>query len=236
MSEESKFDRVTPGGTAAAAAGAAAGAALDLVVPGVGTVAAPGLQALANFVGQGLERRRAKAVGALAEASRSSGMDEDQLLMLAAQDDSRMELALRALTAASHAQQEAKIVALGRALATGVLAEDDALVDTEAYVIDGLSRLEPPHVCVLQLLARSPIPQELGRVYKKTQLAWSVPALAEQYPQARSTLPAILGTLVAIGAVADVAVGTLDYTPAYEANEFGKLLLQRLHEAGAEGE
>ncbi len=30
-------------------------------------------------------------------------------------------------------------------------------------------------------------------------------------------------------------VGTLDYKPAYEANEFGSLLLQRLHEAGAEG-
>lgn len=234
MSDPSDFDRVTPGGLAAAAAAAASGSAVDLVVPGVGSAVGVGVQALINFVGRGIERRQRKALDALDEACRVSRTAPEELLDHAGLDDGRMELTMGALTAAAQAGTAAKVRALGRALATGVLANDDAIVERETYIVDALSRLEPPHVRVLDVLNETRVPQVNGRLYHAVNLAWPVAAIAAKYPEAGPTLPSLLATLVSVGAVVDVAIGTTDYSPTYETNEFGELLLARLREAGAQ--
>jgi hypothetical protein len=184
-----------------------------------------------NFVGGGVEHRRRRATEALDEASRESGHTVDDLLTFAGQDDRRSELAFRALTAASQATLDEKVRALGRALATGVLAADDAIVDRETYVVDALSALQPPHVRVLEILEKPPIRQENGRIYRSVDLAWTPANVESRYPQAKSVIGALFATLSAIGAVKDIALGTLDYEATYELSDFGRLLLARLREA-----
>lgn len=233
MPNKSHFDDVTPGGLAAAAVAAAAGSALDLLAPGAGGTANVSVQAFINFLGRGVERRRGKAQDALDEACASSDTSPDELLTRAGQDDGRIELTMRALTAAAHASTEAKIRALGRALATGVLANDDTTVERETYIVDALGRLQTPHVRVLDILNEERKPEVTGGPSRPSRRAWPTPAIATKYPQAGPILPSILATLVSVGAVVDVAIGTYDYAAAYETNDFGKELLARLRETGA---
>jgi hypothetical protein len=233
VSEDSKFDDVTPGGLAAAAAASVAGAAAGLAVPVAGGVAAVGVQALVNFVGRGHERRQQKALMMVDVATSAGDTTAEELLDRADSDDGRIELTMRALAAAARATSDAKIRAIGRALATGVLAADDAIVQHEIYVIDALDRLEAPHVKVLDILSATRVPQVSGQLYKTVELAWPVPAIASKYPQAGAALPSLLATLVSIGAITDVALGAADYRATYETNDFGKLLLERLREAGS---
>ncbi len=132
---------------------------------------------------------------------------------------------MSALTAASITNMDAKIDALGRALATGALSDDGAVIDIEIYFVRALADVEVPHVRVLQIVSVDRIKQENGVMYKVPALAWTEAQIAQRYPQSRALLPSLLSTLTALGAIRDVAVGTLDYVPAYRATEFGDELL-----------
>lgn len=236
MQEKSNFDELTPGGLGAAAVGAAAGTAVDLAVfPGAGSAVGFVANMMINFMGRGLERRHAKALAAVDAACNSSDTSAEELFDRAGRDDERIELTMKALSAAAQTANQAKVRALGRALANGVLTSDDAILDQEGYIVDALSRLEAPHVKVLDILSASRIPQLNGVTYKRVDLAWPIPAIAVKYPKAGAMMPSILATLVSIGAVSDIAIGAFGgVEPTHEANDFGKLLLARLREAEAE--
>ena len=140
---------------------------------------------------------------------------------------------MRALIAAAQATTAAKIRALGRALATGVLAEDDALVDQELYVVDALARMEAPHVRVLDLLVTDPPPRDYEALGgRPAPDAWFITELAGSYPKAGGLIPSLVSTLVALGAAEDINRGPTGYGPMFRVAAFGRLLLHRLHAAG----
>jgi hypothetical protein len=184
-----------------------------------------------NFVGRALERRHQRALEALQAGADFKGSTPEDILRAAQSDAARIELVAQALAAASTATTDAKVRALGRALASGALSSDEALVDQEVHVISALARLEPAHVRALELLSETRIPQVNGVLYRSRDLAWPVLAIAQKYPSAAAVLPALLATLSSVGAIRDVAVGTLDYAPTYEATDFGRLCLERLRQA-----
>ena len=125
---------------------ATSGVLVDIVAPGFGFPASVAVQATINFVGQQVERRRRQAVAVVDEASRLGGITVAEFLTRAHADPPRSELTMRALAASAATYMEEKIHVLGRALANGVLAADDAILDTELFVVDAFSRLEAPHV------------------------------------------------------------------------------------------
>ena len=53
----------------------------------------------------------------------------------------------------------------------GVLADDDAIVDRETFIVDALSRLEAPHIKVLGVVSETSRPQRNGVLYKTYELA-----------------------------------------------------------------
>ncbi|GAA0986831.1 hypothetical protein ENKNEFLB_01951 [Nocardioides aquaticus] len=229
---DSKFDAVTTGGLAAAGAGAGLGAAADLVVPGLGSITSVAVQSVLNLSGRAVERRRLRAARALQLGSDFAHVDITEVEAAAQTSDRKLELALLALSAASQSALEAKIAALGRAMVTGVLARDEAIVDQEFLIVQALAGLEAPHVRVLDLCRGSSQVQRNGRAYDSRDLAWTPERLASEYRGAAPVMPALLAALVSAGAVRDISVGRTDYHPTYESSPFGNLLLARLEQAG----
>lgn len=141
---------------------------------------------------------------------------------------------MRALAASAATYTEEKIHVLGRALANGVLTEDDAILDTELFVVDAFSRLEAPHVRVLELLSKAGPVDANAVKYRLADPPLTVAAISGAYPQAGPTLPAIVATLEAVGAIIEPPLEGLTFgqTASYQASDFGELLLERLREAG----
>jgi hypothetical protein len=80
------------------------------------------------------------------------GVDEAQLEKQILSSDSRRLQAGIALSAASRTAWPPKVVALGRALATGLAATDDVRIDTEPLIMAALADIEFPQASLLELL------------------------------------------------------------------------------------
>jgi hypothetical protein len=204
MEDASRFDEVTSGGLFVAIAAAGAGSALELAVgiPAVAAIAGVAFQATANLAGRAIEQRQRRAATALQHAADAAAIEPDELVKLLINDGSaRLELAMQALEAAARSAVDAKIYALGNALATGALAADDALVDEETFMVQALAQLEGPHIKLLQIMAKPRIPSPDGEPYRKAYRDWPPRDLGRQYPQAQPVMGAILAVLTACGAV-----------------------------------
>lgn len=128
-------------------------------------------------------------------------MEPDELAKLLINEGSaRLELAMRALEAAARSALDAKICAFGKAIATGAVAADDALVDEETFVVQALAQLEAPHIKLLQIMRRPRIPSPQGDPYRKSYRDWAPRDLGRQYPQAQPVMGVILADLTACGA------------------------------------
>jgi hypothetical protein len=97
---------------------------------------------------------RAASARVLDEASAHAGIDVEELTDAIVKNEQSRLLAGLALSSGSRTRNKAKIRALGRALAEGVLAEDDAKLDQEQLIIRALDDMEAPHIAVLDLLVR----------------------------------------------------------------------------------
>jgi hypothetical protein len=221
----------------AAVVAASAGALVDLAAAPAGGPVAAALTPLLVWGERAMRRRQTKAAAALAEAAASAEMSADDVLELVDGNDRLNELAARALAAAAAATTDAKIRALGRALASGVLAADEATVDAEMLVVDALARLEAAHVRVLDLVSATCQPQRNGVMYRSADLAWTPDLIRAKYPQIGDALEPVLATLTSLHAIRDVGVGSQGWTPdrpTYSGTTFGRVLLTRLREAGLE--
>ncbi|MCO7219576.1 hypothetical protein [Klenkia sp. PcliD-1-E] len=125
---------------------------VSLVDPVAGLVAAGFVPALELAVGRYQRQRADNVDGALTEATRVSGKTADQLLNVLSSDPVRLSMLAEALTAAAYSAYPERTRALGRALASGALAEDEATVDAERHWVRLLSRIEAPHLRVLVYL------------------------------------------------------------------------------------
>jgi hypothetical protein len=139
---------------AAATGGAAAGVAMNLLIGDAGGAIAAA--AAAQVLEHGLERvsglRRRQAEVMLQVAAEASDRSLDGLFERITDDPRRLQLFAAAAKAAAETTLEAKIRLLGRALATGVLANDDTLVDQQRFLVGILADLEALHLRVLAQL------------------------------------------------------------------------------------
>ena len=114
-----------------AGSGSVGGALVGLALGGPGGALAGAAvePVLEQVVSETLARRRARGQQALAVAASSVGITPGDLLDRILRDEQLLDLAAAVVAAASETMVEAKIRALGRALATGALATDDAVVE-----------------------------------------------------------------------------------------------------------
>jgi hypothetical protein len=127
---------VAVAGPAGALAGAASGAVLDHVVK------------------EALGRRRARGTRALDIAAAEAHLTPEQLLQRILADERLLELAATVVAAAAETTLNAKIRALGQALARGTLATDEAEIDAERFMVATLAALEALHIRVLNQMVQ----------------------------------------------------------------------------------
>jgi hypothetical protein len=190
------------------------------------------------------EARQDRAKAAWLVAGKNAGDEIEQLVEAAAADADRRHLAYSVTEGAAESRYPARIVALGRALASGLLASDVASLDHEQQVVDTLAQIERPHIVLLHDLvnvegtAREP-------VFVRRTLSWS--QIAQFGASYGSSLPRILASLEREGLVhtSVVAVPGSDDGPPLNAHDragtywqisdFGYEVLERLWQAGVEG-
>lgn len=86
-------------------------------------------------------------------AAHEADVDPSDLLDRAESDEVRRHLGYTAADAAVRSRYPARIVALGRALANGIGASDDAELDHWQLIVDALSEVDRPHLVVLSRFA-----------------------------------------------------------------------------------
>ena len=96
-----------------------------------------------------LHFRRSQGERVLEIARAESGLGEGELIDRLTADPARTQLLASALGAASSAIAEEKLKALGRIMASGALADDDAVLDRHHLMVRALADIEKPHLRVL---------------------------------------------------------------------------------------
>ena len=122
-----------------------------------------------------------------------------------------------ALNAATRTVWEDKLRTLGRSLAYGLLADDNAMIDTEQMIIAAITDIEGPQLAMLELLVRwypcqfelepslisgpLDIPGKTGGDWHVRGREWPYPLIAYARPKLLSSAPSLLGTLQRHGLV-----------------------------------
>lgn len=192
---------VAVAGTTGALAGAASGAVLDHVVK------------------EALGRRRARGTRALDIAATEAHLTPEQLLQRILADERLLELAATVIAAAAETTLNAKIRALGQALARGTLATDEAEIDVERFMVATLTALEAPHIRVLHQMVRryEDYGEEWGPDGRHKAHGWTLEALNKHLPGLSTVLRPVLGTISANGLIWDTAIGA----PGYDVGTLG---------------
>ena len=185
-------------------AGAVVGAAL-------GPLLVPVAEEIFREVGMDGRRRSGEALAAACEASGLSA--EDTITRALSNDKSRL-LSATAIVAATHTAWEDKVRTLGRSLASGLLAADDAEVDTEQLIMAAIADMEAPHLALLDLLVawrppqlkeetnpirldihEDPHSQPFGRGWSVGRRKWYVPVVQDCRPRLTPIFHSLVGTL-----------------------------------------
>lgn len=88
----------------------------------------------------------------LASVSEAADRPIEEIVELIGASEWTRLLAGIAMSAATRTAWQAKVRTLGRSLASGLLAADDAKLDTEQLIIAAIADIEAPHLCLLELL------------------------------------------------------------------------------------
>jgi hypothetical protein len=110
-------------------------------------------QQLADFRRDRYQTELHRARLMIDELTSTTQWTPDELLRRVADDDRLADLLLRAIEAARRSGFEHKLRALGRAVASGAIAEDDAEVDTAELLIRTLTDIGVPEIRLLIALA-----------------------------------------------------------------------------------
>lgn len=178
----------------------------------VGATLAPLLVPVAEQVFRelGMDGRR-RSGEALAAACKASGLSVEETVRRALNDEKSRLLSGTAIVAATHTAWEDKVRTLGRSLASGLLATDDAEVDSEQLIMSAIADLEGPHLALLDLLVSWHPPllaRDIGlqhvdisaesftsETWGASQRRWTVDEIATYRPRLAPVLSGLLGTL-----------------------------------------
>jgi hypothetical protein len=189
------------------------------------------------------QRRISRMLGVARDTAHTTDEVFDQRL----QDSERTRLlSVTAMEAAAGTAWPPKVVALGRALAAGVLAEDDVSIDLAELSLAAMADLGRPHVTLLDLLVNfepkwdgeryfNAVPHEpSGRPPSDAyadigRRRWNREEIEDCRHQLRPVLSGLIGTLQRFGLVDDEDLGR-HYT-----ERLGKELVNQINEQAEAG-
>ena len=235
MKDEDKGSEAQDGrryiSTAADVVTGAAGAAVGLIDPVLGVIgagAAPAVSHAMKDLGEIVAQRLRLRLWVVADAcEKHAGESFDRLIERAKGDPAKEEVAERVFRIASQPGTEAKMRALGRALADGVLADSSRSVDEVSLMLRAIEDLEAPHILVLERLFRE------GDRYS------GIPDcdLASMFPNGVRFMYSILKTLEQhglAGPLGDHGEKSPDSVVTWAIWDFGVLLMEKLFDVGRE--
>jgi hypothetical protein len=189
-------------------------ASMMVAGPGGALIAGSAAAVVQHVVREEMNRRFQRAANVVQIAATEAQMTPEELFERVRADDRLLELAASVIAAAAETALQAKIRALGQALARGTLATDDATIDQERFMVGTLAALEAPHVRVLTQIKRHYRGYGQRTTSDGTHQAhgWTFEALAARQPGLRQMLRPILSALTANALIFDTAIGTWDYT------------------------
>jgi hypothetical protein len=195
----------------------------------VGSVASPASTDAMRQLTQRVLKRRFTNVQMAADAASAAdptGRTFDQIVEIALEDEPKYELVGRALQAAALTDEERTIRALGRVLAAGVLAEDQARVDESTRIVSCLASLESVDLRVLERMST-------GEYWlPRAQEGRKVPGYSEVDPGAEPIIDAIFARLAMQGLI------TSDdprwFGPAWRITDFARVCIDVLQQVGAQ--
>jgi hypothetical protein len=202
------------------AGASAAGALVGGVIGGpagaiAGATLGPLLEPFARHVWEELSVSGRRRAGEALASACEAGILPDELLERINTSDRTQLLAGYALSAASRTAWEDKVRTLGRSLASGLLAHDDARIDTEQLIISAIADIEAPHLALLEFL----VCWEPGRDVSRPRIdgpldipayshglpstgqwivqnrAWTIGEIRSERPRLAPVAPSLLGTL-----------------------------------------
>lgn len=150
---------------------------------------------------------RARADRMLAEADKElGGGGPSKLADLTGRSEQTRQVTAIAVDAAARTFWPPKVVAIGRALASGLMSADDTQIDTQPFIMAALAELEFPQASLLELLVcHWPMTTKEGVVaapftsapnpWTAGQRIWLPSEMAAVRPKLRPVLPSLLGTL-----------------------------------------
>jgi hypothetical protein len=204
---------------AAKAWAAGTGTALGLALGPVGSVGGaiagvflePFALKLLQYLNGDAKRRSGEALSAACEAS---GLSTEQTLSRMFSDEKFRLLSGTAMIAAAHTAWEDKLRTIGRSLASGLLASDEAEIDEEQMILSAIADMEAPHVALLDLfvayrppmysgepdVVRLEIPEysysrSLNGTWDALDRKWEKRIVLHYRPRLASVFPSLVGTL-----------------------------------------
>ncbi len=179
---------------------------------------------------QDIEDRRRRRAGEFEDELRDATAGHcsvEDLIERILTDERAEELFERAVHEALLAADEHKRRALARAVASGLLASDDAVIDEAHFLIRAITALEPSHIRLLLALER---PNESQPHQQVNPMAHTAPQLEEQ--TGMELVELLLTKLAAEGLASDWSDTTLTITGegivCWAITEFGRRVLELL--------
>lgn len=119
----------------------------------------PRAGAIVRYIDAIRQRAERNAEQVLDDAAAESELDVEELLRRVGEDERLMLLLASTIEAAQRASAEAKLTGLARALATGILQNDDAAIDEAQMIVATIRELEPAHLRALEHVAGQDYPR-----------------------------------------------------------------------------
>lgn len=233
--EPSSSDRAVAGAIAAVGSYALTKDALASALITAATT--PYVETAAATVRAGAQSRIDRATNAVKVAIHFGGVTPDQFLSNVRSSDKKLEFALGALNAAAASVEDYRVAAIGRALATGALAADEAIVDEQTLYVRAFAACDALHVRLLTLISHDVTDPEGREQWTDDQrdelsAAWWRADIERVDPGLAVALDNLTSTLTGQGLVRDIGIGRLDYQPFWQVTEFGHKCLGELQRRG----
>jgi hypothetical protein len=161
------------------------------------------------------QRRQGEMLGAAADAA---GQDLEGLAGMIGQSERTRLMAGIAMTGAARSAWPPKVYGLGRALADGLIAADEAQINLADLVLPAMTDMDRPHVSLLELLVRwipdqvvgqplglrahEELPYAPGEAWHVGQRAWTASQIGDVRPALRPAVTSLIGTLLRHGLAA----------------------------------
>jgi hypothetical protein len=222
----------------AAVFGAAAGYATSLLTdPAGGLIVGAAATEAVKMAIERVSGLRGRQVVAMWEvAVQAAEQTHDELLASVTADPHRRQLFAAAVRAAADTALQAKLDAIGRRLAMGVMAADDDGIELQRVIIETLGDLELPHWQTLQKMAQAyeGYGEPVNPTGTRKAYGWTTQDLRDHLPRLVPILGSVIRILAGRGLIEDTAIGTLDYMPRWVVTDFGRDCLADLEERGRE--